>query len=126
MRYIVLAGSNYYPAVWDDFRGTAHTIKKAVNVAENYINNPTYWDHSFYYNIVDRVTLKVVASGMCDNGIWSRDSVAGCARCGGDVRVRTTKITRDGTIYLEDNTRCGSCGQLGCKRREVEDAKAPN
>lgn len=61
-KYILLAGENYYPQGWDDFRGTFDSIdeakawfgENATEISSGYISN--------WCQIIDRESLEVVAA----------------------------------------------------------------
>ena len=53
-RYIVLAGSTYYPAAWQDFRGSRDTIEEAVELAEQALAGGAEW-----FQIIDKETDRV-------------------------------------------------------------------
>ena len=58
-RYLVLAGDDYYPNGWSDYRGSYESLEEAISKAESV----TACD---WYDIIDSVTEKVVVSGTYD------------------------------------------------------------
>lgn len=53
-RYIVLAGSNYYPSGWDDFYGAYDTLEEAKSAVERSIH---FFD---WANVIDLSTMTKV------------------------------------------------------------------
>lgn len=59
LRYIVLAGSRYYPVAWGDYRGEFATLELAETAAKDFISNEPHYDR--WYQVVDLMTKEVVA-----------------------------------------------------------------
>lgn len=60
LRYIVLAGSKYYPSRWNDYRGEFATQEAAVQAAKDFVHQDD--DYSPWWQVVDLMTKEVVAS----------------------------------------------------------------
>lgn len=54
-RYILLAGENYYPAAWDDFKGSFWSLDRARAKAAK--------SHGDWYQIIDCETEKECECG---------------------------------------------------------------
>lgn len=59
LRYIVLAGSRYYPVGWNDYRGEFATQETAEQAAKNFVKQDN--DYAPWWQVVDLMTKEVVA-----------------------------------------------------------------
>jgi hypothetical protein len=55
-QYIVLAGDTYYPAAWNDYRGSYDTLKKADNAGKKLLKSGIGVD---WYEVVNLATMQV-------------------------------------------------------------------
>ena len=65
MRYMILILETHYPDGWNDYVGTAWTIKGATKKAKD---KAVVQASSLIYQIIDRITLKKVAVGKLEIG----------------------------------------------------------
>lgn len=55
-RFIVLAGDNFYPNGWSDYRGSYDSLEEAVCLAKSYLES----ESASWYEVVDSTTAEVV------------------------------------------------------------------
>jgi len=58
-RYILLAGLQYYPNRWKDFRGTFNTVAEAQSYALSQLSRGLDW--CGWAQIIDTLTMEVVS-----------------------------------------------------------------
>ena len=58
-RYILLAGQQYYPNRWEDFRGTFNTVAEAQSYALSQFSRGPNW--CGWAQIIDTLTMEVVS-----------------------------------------------------------------
>ena len=65
-RFLVLAGSDYYPAGWHDYRQTFNTEEEAIAFAEEYVRPEPYrWAEVVRLDVLEHEHVMFRKIGFC-------------------------------------------------------------